>query len=42
MIWIALKMLTGDRTKYLGIVFGIAFASLLISHQMSIFISIMG
>lgn len=41
MIWIALKMLTGDRTKYLGIVFGIAFASLLISHQISIFISIM-
>lgn len=42
MIWIALKMLTGDRTKYMGIVFGVAFASLLISHQVSVFISIMG
>ena len=41
MSWIALKMLTGDRTKYLGIVFGIAFASLLISHQISIFCGIM-
>lgn len=41
MTWIALKMLTGDRTKYLGIVFGVAFASMLISHQVSIFISIM-
>jgi putative ABC transport system permease protein len=39
--WIALKMLTGDRTKYFGIVFGVAFASLLISHQLSIFLSIM-
>jgi putative ABC transport system permease protein len=41
MTWIALKMLTGDRAKYLGIVFGVAFASLLISHQLSIFISVM-
>jgi len=28
--WIALRMLTGDRSKYFGIVFGITFASLLI------------
>jgi putative ABC transport system permease protein len=41
MTWIALKMLTGDRAKYLGIVFGVAFASLLISHQLSIFLSVM-
>lgn len=41
MVWIALKMLTGDRTKYIGIVFGVAFASMLISHQVSIFLSIM-
>lgn len=41
MIWIALKMLTGDRSKYFGIVFGVAFASLLIAHQISIFIGIM-
>jgi len=41
MIWIALKMLTGDRAKYLGIVFGVAFASLLMTHQVSIFVGIM-
>ncbi len=42
MTWIALKMLTGDRAKYFGIIFGVAFSSLLISHQISIFVSIMG
>ena len=26
MTWIAWKMLTGNRGKYLGIIFGIAFA----------------
>lgn len=41
MNWVALKMLTGDRSKYLGIVFGVAFASLLIAHQVSIFCGIM-
>jgi putative ABC transport system permease protein len=41
MTWIALKMLTGDRSKYFGIVFGVAFASLLIAQQVSIFINIM-
>lgn len=41
MSWIAWKMLTGDRTKYLGIVFGVAFGSLLIAHQSSIFVSLM-
>jgi len=41
MIWIALKMLMGDRAKYLGIIFGVGFASLLISHQVSIFVSLM-
>jgi putative ABC transport system permease protein len=39
--WIALKMLTGDRNKYFGIVFGVMFASLLIAHQISIFTGIM-
>jgi putative ABC transport system permease protein len=34
-------MLTGDRAKYLGIVFGVAFGSLLIAHQTSIFVSLM-
>jgi len=41
MTWIALKMLTGDRAKYFGIIFGVTFASLLIAHQISIFVSIM-
>jgi putative ABC transport system permease protein len=37
MTWLALKMLTGDRAKYLGIVAGITFAALLIAQQASIF-----
>ena len=41
MIWLAWKMLTGDRTKYLGIVFGVAFGSLLIAQQSSIFVGLM-
>lgn len=41
MTWIALKMLTGDRAKFLGIIFGVMFAALLMSHQVSIFISIL-
>ena len=36
-----MKMLLGDRAKYLGLVFGIAFASLLMSQQVSIFVGIM-
>jgi len=39
--WTAMKMLTGDATKYLGIIFGVAFASLLIAQQMAIFFGIM-
>jgi putative ABC transport system permease protein len=42
MSWVALKMLLGDRTKYLGIVFGIAFATLLMAQQVSIFVGILG
>ena len=41
MNWIALKMLTGDRAKYLGIVFGVTFASLLMAQQASIFCGLM-
>jgi putative ABC transport system permease protein len=41
MSWIALKMLTGDRAKYLGLVFGVTFATLLMSQQLSIFVGIM-
>jgi putative ABC transport system permease protein len=37
MNWVALKMLTGDTAKYLGIIFGVAFATLLMTQQSSIF-----
>ena len=41
MNWIALKMLTGNQGKYLGIILGIAFATLLIAQQTSIFCGLM-
>jgi len=41
MYLIAWKMLVGDRTKYLGILFGLTFASLLITQQLAIFAGIM-
>jgi putative ABC transport system permease protein len=41
MNWIALRMLTGDRSKYLGLVFGVSFATLLMSQQVSIFMGIL-
>jgi putative ABC transport system permease protein len=41
MLSIALKMLLGDTAKYFGLVFGIAFATLLMSQQVSIFIGLM-
>jgi putative ABC transport system permease protein len=41
MNWIALKMLTGDRAKYAGIIAGITFAALLIAQQGSIFCGLM-
>jgi putative ABC transport system permease protein len=41
MIYIALKMLTGDRGKYLGILMGLTFASFLITQQMAIFVGLM-
>ena len=40
MNWVALKMLTGDRAKYLGIIMGLTFASLLITQQMAIFVGL--
>jgi putative ABC transport system permease protein len=40
MNWVALKMLTGDRSKYFGLVFGVTFATLLMAQQTSIFIGI--
>ena len=41
MLWIAWKMLIGNRVKYLGIVFGVMFAALLIAQQSSIFCGFM-
>jgi putative ABC transport system permease protein len=41
MLWIAWKMLIGNRAKYLGIVFGVVFAALLIAQQASIFCGLM-
>jgi putative ABC transport system permease protein len=41
MNFIALKMLVGDRAKYLGLIFAIAFSSMLMAHQVSIFAGIM-
>ncbi|NBX29621.1 FtsX-like permease family protein [bacterium] len=41
MMWIAWKMLIGNRVKYLGIVFGVVFAALLIAQQASIFCGLM-
>lgn len=38
---IALKMLMGDRAKYIGMIIGLTFASLLITQQLSIFVGIM-
>jgi putative ABC transport system permease protein len=38
---IAIKMLVGDRAKYLGIIMGITFASLLITQQAAIFTGLM-
>ncbi len=38
---IALKMLVGDRAKYLGIILGTTFASLLITQQLAIFFGLM-
>src|SRR5262249_4196566 len=40
MYWLALRMLTGDRSKYLGLIFGISFATLLMSQQVSVFMGI--
>lgn len=41
MNWVAIRMLTGDTTKYLGIVFGVAFATLLMGQQLAIFCGLM-
>jgi putative ABC transport system permease protein len=38
---IALKMLMGDRAKYLGIILGLTFASLIMTQQPAIFVGLM-
>ncbi len=41
MLLYALKMLIGDKAKYIGIILGLSFASFIISQQAAIFIGIM-
>lgn len=41
MSFVALKMLLGDQAKYVAIIMGIVFASMLITHQEAIFCGIM-
>lgn len=41
MNFVALRMLMGDRAKYLGIIMGLTFAALLMTQQMAIFIGLM-
>lgn len=41
MNFVAFKMLTGDRAKYVGMIFGLFIASFLIIQQMSIFCGLM-
>ncbi len=41
MNWLALTMLTGDRAKYIGLIFAISFSSFLITQQASIFAGLM-
>src|SRR5215813_5992854 len=41
MNFVALRMLTGDRSKYFGLVFAIAFCTFLLENQTSIFAGIM-
>ena len=38
---IALRILLGDRAKYIGLIFGIAFSTMLMSNQISIFVGLM-
>lgn len=41
MMYIAIRMLVGDRLKYIGLIAGLTFASLLITQQASIFAGFM-
>lgn len=42
MLTTALRMLLGDKTKCLGLVFGVAFSTLLVCQQVSIFFGLLG
>jgi putative ABC transport system permease protein len=35
--FVALRMLTGDRAKYLGLIFAIAFCTFLLENQMRMY-----
>ncbi len=41
MTWLALRMLTGDRAKYVGLISAVAFSTMLMSQQMAIFCGLM-
>ena len=41
MYWLALRMLLGHRARYLAMLFGLTFASLLICQQLSIFCGVL-
>jgi len=41
MYYVALKMLVGDRVKFLGLVLGVAFSTLLVAQQASIFVGVL-
>src|ERR1041385_8708774 len=41
MNFVAIQMLIGDRAKYLGLIFAVAFSTFLMSHQSTIFAGIM-
>lgn len=41
MTWIAIRMLTGDPAKFFGLVFGVAFSTLLIAQQLTIFVNLL-
>jgi putative ABC transport system permease protein len=41
MHFVALRMLTGDRAKYVGLIFAIAFSTFLLENQSSIFAGIL-
>lgn len=40
MHWVAIRMLIGDRVKFFGLVFGVTFATFLMSQQVSVFVGI--